>query len=874
MNGPKQPRSGIPPPKGSRDTAIEPEQPAADARMREQALRDMGVGVISNAGGRSEQPREQRWSTLPADVDDAQDRYERGQGGGGNDAALEGQRNAEEQARNSLRELNWRQKLDPAILRNSTGDLSPAEFRRQQDAPVSYEVLRGMERKDVRGILAKTIEKLSNRGKKSIEWTGDKMKAASGYLGESYAKGNRRLLELLHLRKKEEAPQSPDGNPEKAKALSKFLKDHYKENYGGKKGLEKGKQLGVDLVGLAKAYNKLPFKTKMIVAGVCLGISGGFALAGLATSGLTVGGVLLGARRAFAGLAGGIAMEATLQKVGVKNTTVRYLLAGGFGVAVGSGALAHAGKELWSEVGGKEWLAHMFGYGGGTSDAGAVVPAASHGLKSALGSGGPVSASAEYVDTDAGTPDIWKPHLTQEFPRIDVEGGPHLQSPEDVMKSVGDMPNPSESVDTPSADAAVVPDSGDSVATAPVETDAGTPDGWKPDVNGSSPDTGPHLSTDIEKTWNDVPNPSADSALATSPDVPDAAATSGTSDLPPIGPRDYSNLPDFPPVDEHPAHAPLPNASGIHHASGHHMHPAPHHESAAPAVDYEKAETDALNSKPVQDWIHTHPGQPVPQDILHANMPETHAAPADIVSSHAAPTAHTTAPLESAHPAGRTFTTLGDFSAEQGHQPPAPQTFSAPAPPVAPSGGRAFTTLGDFNAHGAEVTTPTALPVETPVQGVNTFTHSPSWIEYHNSDALKLMTSDPVSAGLPEQVQTFRSGLFDLIRESGLGPTDGEPLEKFIARATEHIHDPAAGITHPTVFELPDHTYAVRGGDISARSILANEYALRVNPAATHVYVDINGRGEALDFNKRALEGHRLVSVKVNPDVTGAKTVF
>lgn len=113
---------------------------------------------------------------------------------------------------------------------------------------------------------------------------------------------------------------------------------------------------------------------------------------------------------------------------------------------------------------------------------------------------------------------------------------------------------------------------------------------------------------------------------------------------------------------------------------------------------------------------------------------------------------------------------------------------------------------------------------------------SPLWATTTQADSFAVFTMAP-PVGSPEA--GLRAELFDVLRDTGVGPRQGESLENYLARANEAVLNRPAGAGPSTlgVYRVGD-TLVARGGDFNARSVLAYEYMRDPSAPATGVMVE------------------------------------
>jgi len=137
---------------------------------------------------------------------------------------------------------------------------------------------------------------------------------------------------------------------------------------------------------------------------------------------------------------------------------------------------------------------------------------------------------------------------------------------------------------------------------------------------------------------------------------------------------------------------------------------------------------------------------------------------------------------------------------------PAPPQQAAPAPHVeAPP---------QASAH-----VDTAPTVESPSSAIESVSRSPLWGSYHDRNLWDLVYQQP-SAGSPEYL--LRQSMFNVLRETGVGPLQGEHLADYLARANAAVLNHTA--EHTGIYQVQGH-YIAHGGDLIARQTLALDYA-------------------------------------------------
>jgi hypothetical protein len=113
---------------------------------------------------------------------------------------------------------------------------------------------------------------------------------------------------------------------------------------------------------------------------------------------------------------------------------------------------------------------------------------------------------------------------------------------------------------------------------------------------------------------------------------------------------------------------------------------------------------------------------------------------------------------------------------------------------------------------------------------------SPIWGSNTQADSFAVFTMAP-PVGSPEAA--LRTELFDVLRETGIGPRQGESLQNYLARANEVVLNRPEGSGPSTlgIYSSGDRLVAV-GGDFNARSVLAYEYMRGPNAPEGGVMVE------------------------------------
>lgn len=161
---------------------------------------------------------------------------------------------------------------------------------------------------------------------------------------------------------------------------------------------------------------------------------------------------------------------------------------------------------------------------------------------------------------------------------------------------------------------------------------------------------------------------------------------------------------------------------------------------------------------------------------------------------------------------------------------PRPRPTAVPQPPVtpevqapAPRRDAARPLPADASASGTpqrpESRAPQTAPESAPGGAAGNLERSPLWATNGNRGAYELFDT-PAAVGSAEA--TFRQGLFNLMKESGVGPRDDETTAQYVTRARESAR--RGGVVTPVIVHTPGRSAVARGGDFNARLMLARTF--------------------------------------------------
>ena len=172
---------------------------------------------------------------------------------------------------------------------------------------------------------------------------------------------------------------------------------------------------------------------------------------------------------------------------------------------------------------------------------------------------------------------------------------------------------------------------------------------------------------------------------------------------------------------------------------------------------------------------------------------------------------------------------------------PAAHEVAPQAPPVQPAAPPSTPPIEDHvqPATPPHETSATPTPQETPPtpqpeaphEAVSTLPAAPStpaelikssvdWPKFSQAPA-QFVFEIPVTDGNEANI-TFRTEMYDLLRQTGVGPVANEDVATYVARASEVLRQ---GTQSPvSIVETADHHMIVRGGDMDAQLTLAREF--------------------------------------------------
>ena len=288
------------------------------------------------------------------------------------------------------------------------------------------------------------------------------------------------------------------------------------------------------------------------------------------------------------------------------------------------------------------------------------------------------------------------------------------------------------------------------------------------------------------------------------------------------------------------------------------------------------------------------------KNTLPAGMDPDSAAAADYLTKHAEQAAEAS---RAAHSAATVSPDVAHASTQTSAPPAAPsaaasiaadhaQAVAAPAKDAsfAPNGIRSLNTPPVHHDVTASETVhapaPTPETSSAPVfdgalipKDIDTIMHSPAWSNYKNlssSDAFSIYPEDGDAAAL-----SLRRGLFDLVRNSGVGPLENQTIEDYISSATKALKGvlPTTNTfnLHTHVFQVADGHLQIHGGDLNARMAVANEY-YRLHPDAKMVIEDPGGATPLFIFPPvdvgNGIEHLQPVTIKMSDITPTDKIVF
>jgi hypothetical protein len=173
-------------------------------------------------------------------------------------------------------------------------------------------------------------------------------------------------------------------------------------------------------------------------------------------------------------------------------------------------------------------------------------------------------------------------------------------------------------------------------------------------------------------------------------------------------------------------------------------------------------------------------------------------------------------------------------------------------------------------AHAPNVSHETSVDHTAPViQGappsVDAITHTDAWQRYHDFDASKVLLNQP--DGGDAAAATFRTQLFSIMRESGVGPHANETITEYTSRAVDAMRDHALkGIprydTYPAIYEATDHHLQIHGGDLDSRIAVAKEYLSKHSDAE----IVMENPGQSTPFflySKSAIESGEFPGIDI-----------
>jgi hypothetical protein len=173
-------------------------------------------------------------------------------------------------------------------------------------------------------------------------------------------------------------------------------------------------------------------------------------------------------------------------------------------------------------------------------------------------------------------------------------------------------------------------------------------------------------------------------------------------------------------------------------------------------------------------------------------------------------------------------------------------------------------------AHAPNVSHETSADHTAPViQGappsVEALTHTDAWQKYHDFDASKVLLNQP--DGGDTAAATFRTQLFSIMRESGVGPHANETITQYTSRAVDAMRDHTLkGIprydTYPAIYEATDHHLQIHGGDLDARFAVAKEY-LSKHPDAEIVMENPGQSTPFFLYSKSAIESGEFPGIDI-----------
>lgn len=140
---------------------------------------------------------------------------------------------------------------------------------------------------------------------------------------------------------------------------------------------------------------------------------------------------------------------------------------------------------------------------------------------------------------------------------------------------------------------------------------------------------------------------------------------------------------------------------------------------------------------------------------------------------------------------------------------------------------------------------------------IRSITESPVWDAYKDRDSWTLVFLD-LPPGSPES--GIRSQIFNLMRSTGVGPSPGEELDEYLARAARAIE---LGTAETTAIYQVDGYAVAHGGDLLARQILATEYK-HFYPNAPVIIENVNGYSETELFQGKFI--NKVVPVPFAPE--------
>ena len=266
----------------------------------------------------------------------------------------------------------------------------------------------------------------------------------------------------------------------------------------------------------------------------------------------------------------------------------------------------------------------------------------------------------------------------------------------------------------------------------------------------------------------------------------------------------------------------------IQKLTSHHHHLPQHHEQAP-----------AREQSPVQDApkIESSPGTPVHTETPHGAAAEL---PPNIKNPDGA---------EASDYLNRTHNT---FPSHEAPHTSASDTYEhAPTPVPAPE--------------------QVAPVIQNAPPSVDAITHTDGWQKYHDFDASKVLMSSP--QGGDATAITFRTQLFSIMRESGVGPQTGETIDHYAARAADAMRDHTLkGLprydTYPAIYKASDGHLQIHGGDLEARFAVANEY-LSKHPDAEMVMENPGQRTPFFLYSKSAMDSAQYPAI----DITKLKNI-